>query len=565
LQAADADVLITHSGSRYEGKVTDKGDFYVLTMAGGGEMSFPKSMVREVIVPERLRPEYQRMLATAELTDDAQLKKLLDFAGQAALTEERNELLAKAYQLRAAKAGQDPKAWRELGSWCQGHGMKAETDACELQASRLEFKARLAAAGQDAEALEKLAEWCRERGLREETARCLSGEYERRRKGAETAGQKWELARWCQQWGLEQWRNQNQLDAVTAAASGGDLTRLDEFLLELEAGPQSPDAARACAQAIYRIRVKSASNEVMALAGLATWCKARGLKAEAAEAEAAALKIAPTDQKVREALGHVWDEANREWVPWDWPWRVKVLGGVTSSSYSDPSGITISSKGTHDAVAMIQVQFEALSPDPGGVKACLLQAKPFLSDKLLKLLERDEATWKSALGETQVQERLLKDQQWLTEPQRLFLSSMVRLQLGGTAQLLPIFTDQPAGNGCTVFEAGKRDEHLSAPRTVWPSLSGQRSPVLSYVRVPKTTAMLVRPRQKVVLTVLYIIPQAAGTATLLFYDLPPIPVELKSEPRPPRPGGPDQEPRRREPPRRMPDVPRRVPGEERRR
>lgn len=564
-QVATADVLITRSGSRYEGKVTDKGGFYVLTTAAGGEMSFPKSMVKEVIRPEQFRPQYQRMLETADLADDAQLEKLLDFAGRGGLTEERKKLLAKAYQLRTAKAGDDPKAWRELGSWCKRHGMKAETDACELQANKSEFKARLGAAGEDGKALEKLAVWCRQRGLREETARCLSGEYQGRRKRAETVGQKWELARWCRQWGLEKWRDQNQLDAITAVASAGDLARLNEFLLELETAQQSAGVARACARAIYRIRVKSAGNEAMALAGLATWCRAHGLKAEAAEAEAAALKIAPTDRKVRESLGHVWDESQSKWVQWDWPWRAKVVEGETSSSYADQSGIRISSKGAHEAVATIQVQFEAMSPEPGGVKACLAQAKPFLSEKLLKLLERDEATWKSGLGEGRVQERLLKDKEWLKEPQRLFLSSMVRLKLGGTAEFQPIFTDRPPGNGCTVFESGKHDERFSTPRSVWARLSRGRSSVLSYVRVPKNTAMLVQPRQKVLLTLVYVIPQAARTATLVFYDLPPIPFDLKSDPRQPRFRESDPVRGRREPPRRAPGGPRRVPREERRR
>jgi len=46
---AAGDTLVTKSGSRYEGKVEDQGDFYLLTKSGGGEMVLPRGMVKEVI------------------------------------------------------------------------------------------------------------------------------------------------------------------------------------------------------------------------------------------------------------------------------------------------------------------------------------------------------------------------------------------------------------------------------------------------------------------------------------------------------------------------------------
>ncbi|HUS47180.1 MAG TPA: hypothetical protein VM098_03605 [Phycisphaerae bacterium] len=44
-----ADVLVTTSGSRYEGQVVDQGDSYLVRRPNGGKITFPKSMVKEVI------------------------------------------------------------------------------------------------------------------------------------------------------------------------------------------------------------------------------------------------------------------------------------------------------------------------------------------------------------------------------------------------------------------------------------------------------------------------------------------------------------------------------------
>jgi len=46
---AAGDTIVTKTGSRYEGEVTQEGGFYVLTKPGGGKMTFPSGMVKEVI------------------------------------------------------------------------------------------------------------------------------------------------------------------------------------------------------------------------------------------------------------------------------------------------------------------------------------------------------------------------------------------------------------------------------------------------------------------------------------------------------------------------------------
>jgi type II secretory pathway component GspD/PulD (secretin) len=46
--AAQGDTLVTNSGSRYEGTVTEDADGYILVTPKGGKMSFPKNMVEKV-------------------------------------------------------------------------------------------------------------------------------------------------------------------------------------------------------------------------------------------------------------------------------------------------------------------------------------------------------------------------------------------------------------------------------------------------------------------------------------------------------------------------------------
>lgn len=49
---ASGDVIVTTGGARWEGKVTEDGDAYILVTANGSTMRFPKNMVAEVIKTE---------------------------------------------------------------------------------------------------------------------------------------------------------------------------------------------------------------------------------------------------------------------------------------------------------------------------------------------------------------------------------------------------------------------------------------------------------------------------------------------------------------------------------
>lgn len=162
------DVLVTKSGTRYQGQVTDKGNWYVLTKPGGGKMTFPKSMVREVFNPETSKPQYEKMLKDANLIDDAQVAKLVEFAAMVELTSERRKLLSDAYAVRLAAAKGNASRLRALAKWCTGYSLNAQAKKCRLQANMVEFPAKLVAAGNDTTALVNLSNWCRANGLKDE-------------------------------------------------------------------------------------------------------------------------------------------------------------------------------------------------------------------------------------------------------------------------------------------------------------------------------------------------------------------------------------------------------------
>lgn len=317
-QVVLGDVLVTRSGKRWEGKVTVNGDSYVLERPGGGKLTFPKIMVKEVIKSGQFKARYKKMLKTADLTDNIQVEKLARFAHKGGLVKERRKLLTDIYTPRLAKAKGKLKALRALAKWCRKYSMKDESAACRLRINKLEFPAKLADAGSNLERLEKLARWCMGRNMPEEKERCLAGQYEVRNKRADTPRRMWKLAEWCHKWKMSRRRDEQYLAAIRAAGSRGDLSALTEFLDLLKEGNCSPTVKRACRKAIYDHCFKSAGNDAMALAKLSIWCGEQGFKAEAAASAAAALKISPENNEVRWELGYSKDTVSGGWIRAIW-------------------------------------------------------------------------------------------------------------------------------------------------------------------------------------------------------------------------------------------------------
>ena len=47
------DTIVMESGAKFEGRVEDQGDIYILHIPDGGHMTFPKAVVKEVILSDR--------------------------------------------------------------------------------------------------------------------------------------------------------------------------------------------------------------------------------------------------------------------------------------------------------------------------------------------------------------------------------------------------------------------------------------------------------------------------------------------------------------------------------
>ena len=57
-RVALADTIVLKSGRKYEGRVVDQGDRYLLIQPDGRKLPFPKRIVKEVITPETVRKKY---------------------------------------------------------------------------------------------------------------------------------------------------------------------------------------------------------------------------------------------------------------------------------------------------------------------------------------------------------------------------------------------------------------------------------------------------------------------------------------------------------------------------
>jgi predicted transcriptional regulator len=92
-----ADVLVTRSGGRWEGKVTESGTDYVLVRPDGSKMSFPKDVVKEVVI-EGQSAARQSGVAGTSAADEAikgMRGKLIQARGSL------NEAIVKAKQRHA--------------------------------------------------------------------------------------------------------------------------------------------------------------------------------------------------------------------------------------------------------------------------------------------------------------------------------------------------------------------------------------------------------------------------------------------------------------------------------
>ena len=499
-----ADVLVTKSGSRWSGEIIDEGTSYRIVKPGGSQMSFPKDIVREILTAQAVEAEFQGMLKQAHLGEDSVVRGILKFVADNGLTDRaRTQVLQAAYSERSAAAKGSSAAYTSLAKWCGEYGMLTYAADCRRSAFQCGFPAKLAAAGDDQERLEKLASECREQRLPVETARCLLGEYERRKKLALTADAKWELGQWCCNWNIDGWREENQAAAVGEVTKSGDLVRLEKYLAFMGKDTSTSNLMSACARAVYGMRLKSAGEDPEALARLAAWCRLHGLDTEAAQAEAAALKTSRNDAKVREMLGYAHNESTGAWEKAPL-WSVKVLRSVRAKLYTEErlgqGKLEFKSGGEDMELAIVQVQFRAnYSP----------AAEP--SDRLA-IVRRTEGTVLSAF--------LMPEKDETDGPWVVFTSNGVGLTPQQGQESAPRYTSKPPGPGLDTLPHS--DPFLWAPKD-------EKGAVLKFVRKMGFTAMAMRPQRETELELIFFVPKETPMATLRFHDSPPIEVILKPD------------------------------------
>jgi hypothetical protein len=104
-----ADILVTKSGSRWEGTITDKGDHYEVVIPNGSKMTFPKSAVQEVQIssePKRKALPVATGDAQAPSASETNLPAK-DKPGQAAMPVENLESAIREIEQAQTRISED--------------------------------------------------------------------------------------------------------------------------------------------------------------------------------------------------------------------------------------------------------------------------------------------------------------------------------------------------------------------------------------------------------------------------------------------------------------------------
>ena len=160
-------------------------------------------------------------------------------------------------------------------------------------------------------------------------------------------------------------------DGYTLTAPGGgtmkfpknivkEVIRKPVVKVEPQPGPKPSPSSKPTVKD-FQARFTAAEKDAMALARLAAQCEQEELTTQAEQAEKAALKLAPADAAVREALGYVrvQDAWHKSVVAG--PWRMAVLSARLTDSFAstlDKDRNLRAKEG--EAVAIVKVYFEAM-------------------------------------------------------------------------------------------------------------------------------------------------------------------------------------------------------------
>ncbi len=159
------DVLVTKSGKRYEGTLSETGTSFTIRKPTGEKLSWPKAQVQEVERAADRAKEYEQRLAKADLTDAAQVRPLIELVEKSGLTRERAALVKQTFQDKFAKSKDSLSSVSELGRWCREAGLHEEAAQCQSQAVFLEFHERYRAAAGKPLDLVDLCHWSVRKGF----------------------------------------------------------------------------------------------------------------------------------------------------------------------------------------------------------------------------------------------------------------------------------------------------------------------------------------------------------------------------------------------------------------
>jgi WD40 repeat protein len=201
-------------------------------------------------------------------------------------------------------------------------------------------------------------------------------------------------------------------------------------------------------------------------------------------------------------------------------WQVRLKKAVMQDAYTEGDqrdDLTIKPTKPDTRVAVITIEFEALSAFPGPPTARLEADRKALPKGVYEyLLDTNVPQLVKNLGGANFSKLLAK-------PARLFVSAHVELVLADKTRLQPSWTSREIG-GISVFSP-HGDLHVQM-RLGFPMENETDPDVLRHIVVPDATAVLVQPRRKVILQLVYMVPKGTEKATLHFYDCDPVEITL---------------------------------------
>ena len=414
----------------------------------------------------------------------------------------------------------------------------------------------------------------------------LRAEYNSAKDKAATPQAHWTLAEWCDALEVTDWRDEQQLAAIKAAAALEHQGVLERFQYQLKIQEGSSHVKQACANAIYQLRrpladkVGPAREKVKALAQLASWCREHGLDAETGAVDLAAVKVAVASEDIGLLARLLTDLGSRQVSQEAEVACARGIYALRSKAVGD------------DVMACVGLAIwcreQGLAAEAGAAEAAALKIapdSPVVREQLGYLKDSASGKWVKP-WEVELLRAILKDA-YVEQGKRGYFSHSPKRAKMRVALLDVEFVthvgkagrigkrlracrgelnERTMGYLCGEVAPTKRSKKLltkpsqpflsvlvqliladgtrvlpdltSSPEGAdgWEAIAPESSriwagtdkdpDVLRYVRAKGLTVALVQPRRKVQLTLVYVVPEHTRKATLRFYNCLPVSVEF---------------------------------------